>query len=411
MALWAARVQIGTKFENFFPANHSDTLLYRQFQYQYGGAQTLLLMLRVKDGDIFNYKTLHKIQDITGEVNILPGVDHIQVFSLASYRVAFTRALPGALISTCFMYPTVPATPQELDQLKQNVSAHHEPVAGLITYDNKGALVRASFNERGLDYKTLFDGIQSIINKYSDDNTVINVAGQPVVSGWGYYYLPRIAIFISFGGIPVLKEIGLAGAVWLASSLTMVFVFQPIFMSYLPRPRIRERKWSTGSGEGRRTNSHRFVDWLVRVPVTPGWVRSFLLFGGVAFIVWGVVSGQRAHIGYETPGTPLYKPDSKVNQDIAEIGKFFPTDEGWVVLSTTDYPDAESGISPNVLRMTDDMGAYLLSRGDALAVVSFASLAIKPLNMMFHNGFPKYRSIPSGAERSRFQNFSIGVEL
>jgi hypothetical protein len=40
----------------------------------------LLLMLRVKDGDIFNYKTLHKIQDITGEGNILPGVDHNQVF-------------------------------------------------------------------------------------------------------------------------------------------------------------------------------------------------------------------------------------------------------------------------------------------------------------------------------------------
>jgi uncharacterized protein len=194
MALWAARVQIGTKFENFFPANHPDTLLYRQFQYQYGGAQTLLLMLRVKDGDIFNYKTLHKIQDITGEVNILPGVDHNQVFSLASYRVAFTRALPGALISTCFMYPTVPATRQELDQLKQNVAAHHEPVAGLITYDNKGALVRASFNERGLDYKALLDGIQSIISRYSDDNTVIYVAGQPVVSGWGYYYLPRITV-------------------------------------------------------------------------------------------------------------------------------------------------------------------------------------------------------------------------
>jgi uncharacterized protein len=406
------------------------------------------------------------------------------------------------------MYPTVPATQQELDQLKQNVAAHHEPVAGLITYDSKGALVRASFNERGLNYKALFDGIQSIINKYSDDNTVIYAAGQPVVSGWGYYYLPRITviflgsialmliilylslgqrsswwapiltgsfsaiwglgfvslmrytfdpvmlvipfiltardlshgiqwqgryydeldrlddkllacatttdvmlppgllsiladiagiIFISLGGIPVLKEIGLAGAVWLASSLTMVFVFQPIFISYLPRPRIRQRKWSARSGAARRT-SHRLVDWLVRVPVTPGWVRSFLLFGGVAFIMWGVVSGQRAHIGYETPGTPLYKPDSKVNQDIAEIGRFFPTDEGWVVLSTTDYPDAQSGISPNVLRMTDDMGTYLVSRGDALAVVSFASLAIKPLNMMFHNGFPKY---PEHSKRCR----------
>jgi len=75
-------------------------------------------------------------------------------------------------------------------------------------------------------------------------------------------------IFISFGGIPVLKEIGLGGAVWLASILTMVFVFQPIFMSFLPRPRMRER-WLSSPGrrpatpsevyrlrQTRRTGSH-----------------------------------------------------------------------------------------------------------------------------------------------------------
>src|SRR5260370_40855365 len=104
-------------------------------------------------------------------------------------------------------------------------------------------------------------------------------------------------IFISFGGIPVLKEIGLAGAVWLASSLTMVFVFQPIFMSYLPRPRIRERKWSNGSGEGCRTNSHRLVDWLGRVPATPGWVRTFLLFRDLGFLICRVLSGPAAPHG------------------------------------------------------------------------------------------------------------------
>jgi predicted RND superfamily exporter protein len=31
MGYWAARVQIATKFENFFPANHPDTLLYRKY--------------------------------------------------------------------------------------------------------------------------------------------------------------------------------------------------------------------------------------------------------------------------------------------------------------------------------------------------------------------------------------------
>src|SRR5438309_3575840 len=99
MGFWAAHVQIATKFENFFPANHQNTLLYRKYQYRYGGAQTLMLMLRVRHGDIYNVPTLTRIQDLTREVNILPGVDHNEIFSLASYRVAFPKVIPGAIIS------------------------------------------------------------------------------------------------------------------------------------------------------------------------------------------------------------------------------------------------------------------------------------------------------------------------
>jgi len=509
MGYWAARVQIATKFENFFPADHEDTLLYRQYQRQYGGAQTLMIMMRVKNGDIFNVKTLTKIQDLTRAVNILPGVDHNEIFSLASYRVAYTQVVPGAIVSTCFMYPKVPDTTEKLAELRRNVMAHREQIQGLITYDNKGALITAAFNENGLDYKELFDDLQNLVHQYSDSNTELYIAGQPYISGWGYYYLPRITlifglsialmlailylslgersswwapiltgsfsaiwglgfvslmgynfdpvmlvipfiltardlshgiqwqgryydeldrlddkllacatttdvmlppgllsiladiagiIFISFGGIPVLKEIGLGGAVWLASSLTMVFVFQPIFMSYLPRPRIKKWEWWPRAEDGRSSGIYGFIDWLIHVPVKPGAARAALLIGGGVFILWGLTSGVRARIGYETPGTPLYKPHSKVNQDVAEIGKFFPTDEGWVVLTTPDYPAPQSSLGPSVLRMSDDLGKYLVSRGDALAVVSFANIAIKPLNQLFHNGYPKYRVIPSGTE-------------
>jgi uncharacterized protein len=520
MAYWAFRVRIATRFENFFPSNHPNTLLYRQFSVHYGGAQTLALMLYVKHGDIFNYAILQKIEDITRAVNILPGVDHNEIFSLASYRVAFAKALPGAIITTCYMYPKIPQNQQQLDELKHNVFTHRAPVAGLITYDNKGALITASFNEGALDYKDLFDKIQAIVHKYSDQNTDIYVSGQPVISGWGYYYLPRITaifitsialmliilylslghrsswwapiitgsfsalwglgfvslmgydfdpvmlvipfiltardlshgiqwqgryyneldrlddkilacatttdvmlppgllsiladisgiIFISFGGIPVLKEIGLGGAAWLASSLTMVFVFQPIFMSFLPRPYIRQRRLLSFR-RPRATPMRRLTDWLTRLPVTPGAARTTLLAAGAAFIVWGGISGQRAHVGYETPGTPLYRPDAKVNLDTEEIGKFFPTDEGWVVLKTPDYPDPQSGLGPEVLRMSDDLGAYLVSRGDVLAAVPFASV-IKPLNSMFHNGYPKFIAIPTGFQQSRYQKVSVGVEL
>ena len=510
MGYWAAHVRIATSFENFFPSSHQNTLLYRKFQNQYGGAQSLYVMLRVKHGDIYNVKTLTKIQDITNDVNILPGVDHNEVFSLASYRVAFSQAIPGALIATNYMYPTVPTTPAKLEGLRRNVMTHREPVRGLITSDDKGAMIMASFNDQGLDYKKLFDDIQVIVRKYEDANTDIFVAGEPVISGWGYYHLTQIKvifltavalmliilyvsigersswwapiltgtfsavwglgfvslmgynfdpvmlvipfiltardlshgiqwqgryydeldrlddkllacatttdvmlppgllsiladiagiIFISFGGIPVLKEIGFGGAMWLAGSLTMVFVFQPIFMSYLPRPRIRGRSWLSRYGKSERTGIlHGFVNWLVKVPVTPGFARSVFLAGGAIFILFGVISGQRARIGYQTPGTPLYRQDSKVNLDIAEIGKYFPTDIGWVVLSTADYPDPQSSIGPDVLRMTDDLAAYLIGRGDAVGVASFTNIAMKPLNMMFHNGYPKFQSIPAGTE-------------
>ncbi|HKV56422.1 MAG TPA: MMPL family transporter [Candidatus Binataceae bacterium] len=524
MGYWAAKVKIATRFEDFFPAQHGNTLLYRKYERHYGSAQTLLLMLRVKKGDIFNSETLQKIQDITREVNILPGIDHNEVFSLASYRVGFATALPGAIVTSTFMYPDVPTTAKRLETLRHNVDMHREVIAGLLTDDNRGALVTATFGTDDLNYKTLFDDIQKIVHKYSDANTEIFVAGQPIVSGWGYSYLPRITsifvasivlmliilylslghrsswwapmltgsfsaiwglgfvslmgynfdpvmmvipfiltardlshgiqwqgryyneldrldekllacatttdvmlppgllaifadiagiIFISLGGIPVLKEIGLGGAVWLAGSLTMVFVFQPIFMSYLPRPHLRERRWWRKRWSGDRGGTlASVIDWLVRVPVTPGTLRTAILLGGGAFILFGVVSGQRAHIGYETIGTPLYKPDSKVNQDIAEIAKFFPTDEGWIVLTTPDYPDQQSGISPNVLRMTDDMGAYLVSRGDADALLSFSGIAIGPLDEIFHNGFPKYRSMPSSQAPSSFdKNMTTGVEL
>jgi uncharacterized protein len=503
MGYWAANARVATEFDKFFPANHPDTLLYRKFQNQYGGAQTLVLLMRLKHGDIFNYKTLKKIQDLTFKVDTLPGVNHTEVFSLASLRNVYAKALPGAIISTCFMYPFVPKTPEAIAKLKQTVMSHRESITPFVNYDNKGAVITAAFNERGLDYGELFDGIQKLVRTYQDDNTAIYISGLPVVAGWGYYYLPRITlifffsialmlgilyfslgqrsswwapiltgscsaiwglgfmslmgynfdpvmlvipfiltardlshgiqwqgryydeldalddktlacitttdvmlqpgllsifgdiagiIFISLGGIPLLKEIGLGGTVWLAGSVTMVFVFQPIFMSYLPRPTIKQRWWQRETAALKGLQA--FVRWLIRIPITPGALRGALLAAGGAFIIWGIASGQRAKIGYQHPGTPLYKPNAKVNRDMETISHYLPTDEGWVVLHTPNYPDPQSSLAPNVMRMVNDMADYLMVRGDVVGVVSFGGVGMTPINQMFHNGHPKYRNIP-----------------
>ncbi len=507
MAYWAAKVNISTRFIDFFPAEHKNVVLAKRF-HQFGGAQALVLMLQVKQGDIFNLDTLRKIQEISKEVDWLPGVNHQEVFSLSSYRIAYAQAVPGGLNVKPFMYPSVPETDAEIVALKQRIFAHREQLRHLISDDNKSTLISASFNEDGLDYKELFKRIRRIVAANQDARHDIYIAGEPVVRGYDYYYLPSIIgifvlacliivlvlyanlgaytswwvpvltgscsavwgmgfvglmgygfdplmlvvpfiltardmshaiswqrryytvlneledrraacvktanlmlvpglvaiaaditgiVFISFSGIPVLDHIARAGTVWLGASLLMVFVFQPILMSYLPTPR---HTWNFERNRELARHLEPFVERIVEVPVTPGWTRRLLVSGAAGLLILGVVSALKIQVGYNHPGTPLYRPDAKVNTDAEAIGRKFPVDEGWVLLTTPPYPDVQSVLAPNMLRLADHMRAFLLRDPAVKQVISFASTVICPFNQMFHYGHPKYFGIPHNPQQA-----------
>ncbi|MGH7932639.1 MAG: efflux RND transporter permease subunit [Candidatus Binataceae bacterium] len=514
MAYYCTRVTIATNFDDFFPANHPNVKLYREWQ-KYGGAQVLAVMVQVKHGTIFNFDTLKKIQGIQDDVNKLPGVDHNEVLSLASYRVSYAEAAPGSLTIKPFMFPKVPTTEAGITELEHHVMANRAQIQQLVSADDKSALVTASFNERGLNYKQLFNDVQQLVKKYQGPNDEIYVAGEPIVRGYGYYYEPLIdglffgavgvmifilwatggqrsrwwapivtgtlsaiwglgfvgimgydfdpvmmvipfiltardmshgiqwqgrlhdelerfggdkyaacaattdfmlppgflsimadisgIIFISFGGIPVLQHIALAGTVWLAGSLTMVFIFQPILMSYLPVPQVKHKRAERAA---QRQQNPRFVKikiwltWLVHVPTRPGTLRKALLGGAAVFLIYGIVSGLDCKIGYSTAGTPLYKSNAKVNQDIDAIGHKFPLEEGWVILTTPSYPDKASVLGPTVMRMVNDMRDYLFEDPKVAQVISFSSTIAEPFNQMFHYGYPKYLGNASSLEMS-----------
>jgi hypothetical protein len=502
----SSRVQVGTRFVDFFPSYHPYIQLNGKYTRSFGGAETLAIMIRVKDGDIFNPVTLHKIQDLTRAMDSLPGVNHEEVFSLASFRVTYVQAQSGALVTKPYMFPDVPKTQQGIDELKANAVAHWDALRQLTSADFKSAMVTASFNDEAINYKDFFQQVQEIIQKNQDANNQIFVAGEPMTRGWGYHYLSRLLIiifvslavivlihyygirgiarwwaplmtgacsalwgmgftgiigyqldpvmlvipfiltardvshgiqwqrrfyseiersggdvhasvisttnlmlppglvsiladifgiiFVSFSGIPVLHHIALTGAVWVAASLLMVFVFQPIVMSYLPPPKT-ELKIDEYMAEGFEGMLERSIERFVEFPIRPGKARTLILSGAAAFILFGLLSGQRAEIGYRTIGTPLYKSNAKVNTDIQAIAKDFPVDEAWVVLETPSYPNEQSSLGPNPLRLADDLRYYLRERDpNVIQVVSFASDIEKPFNQMFHYGHPKFQRIP-----------------
>src|SRR5579859_6326385 len=411
----SSRVQVGTRFVDFFPSYHPYILLNAKYQRSFGGAETLAIMLHVRDGDIFNPTTLKKIQGLTEAMDKLPGVNHEEVFSLGSFRINYVTAESGALITRPYMFPNVPKDAQGIATLKSNVIVHQDALRQLVSADFKSAMVTASFNDEAINYREFFQDVQGIVAKFQDSNNEIFVAGEPMTRGWGYHYLPHLLaiifislgiivlvhyygirgiarwwaplmtgtcsalwgmgftgiigyqldpvmlvipfiltardvshgiqwqrrfyseiersggdvhasvvsttnlmlppglvsiladifgiIFVSFSGIPVLHHIALTGAVWVAASLLMVFVFQPIVMSYLPPPRA-ELKTEEYLAAGFEGMLERSIERFVEFPIRPGRARTLILSGAAAFILFGLLSGQRAAIGYRTIGTP-----------------------------------------------------------------------------------------------------------
>jgi uncharacterized protein len=507
MAYAAAKVNISTQFIDLFPAQHKNVLLSKQFG-RFGGNQSLVLMLQVKRGDIFNVETLRKIQKITEEVDWLPGVNHMEVFSLSSERVAYAQEVPGGLNVRPFMDRLAPTNQSEIEAFKQRIFANREQLRHLISDDNKSSLITASFNEGQFDYGQLFKQIRLIVARNQNARHDIYIAGEPVVRGYDYYYLPTILgifvlacvamvvvlyanlgaysswwvplltalcsavwgigfvgsmgygfdplmlvvpfiltardmshaiawqrryyrvlneledrcaacvkttdlmlvpglvaiaaditgiVFISFSGIPVLDHIARASTVWLGASLLMVYIFQPILMNFLPTPR------HTWSFERNRELAHRIeplIERIVEVPVAPGWPRKLLLSGAAGMLILGVASALKIQVGYNHPGTPLYPPEAKVNTDAEAIGRKFPVDEGWVLLTTPPYPHPQSVLGPKVLRLADNMRVFLLHDPAVKQVISFASTVIRPFNQMFHYGHPKFFGMPKNPQQA-----------
>ena len=512
MAYSATKLQIGTLFINFFPSYHHYVLLTDKYARSFGGAESLQIMMRVKHGDIFNYPTLLKIQKLNREMDSLPGVNHEEVFSLASFRVSYVEEQSGALVTKPYMFPNVPTTAQGIAALKANVVANWDALRQLVSADYKSAMVTASFNDAAINYSQFFQDVQQIVKKNQDANHQIYVAGEPMTRGWGYHYIWHIVgiivislaaivlihyygirgvarwwaplmtgscsalwgmgftgligfqfdpvmlvipfiltardvshgiqwqrrfyteiersggnveesvvlttnlmlppglvsiladifgiIFVSLSGIPTLHDIALTGAVWVAASLLMVFVFQPIVMSYLPAPKLEKLKSGDGTMVGNLEDRFEsMLGNLTEIPVRPGKLRTGILVAAAALIVFGLVSGQRAAIGYRSEGTPLYKRSAKVNRDIQEIARYFPEDEAWVVLETPPYPSDQSTLGPSPLRLADDLRYYLRERDpNVIQVVSFASDIEKPFNEMFHYGHPKFLRVPEGTQ-------------
>ena len=184
-----------TEFMELFPKNHPYVKIHKKFMDYFGGANVATLVLEVKDGDIYNQDTLNKIVRIQEAVELIPGVNPYQIFSLASPRVMITQEIAGGF-STGRLMRDVPTNDAEMFDLKAKVFTN-EAYGLYVSTDLKALRLEATFIEGRIDYTALFDGFIKIREQEQDENHKVYLAGEPILYGWIYFHNQEMFVIMA----------------------------------------------------------------------------------------------------------------------------------------------------------------------------------------------------------------------
>jgi predicted RND superfamily exporter protein len=200
-------VELRTIFSDLLPKNHPFVQTYTDHP-NFGNPLTVTIMVKRKDGDIYNPETLQKVWDITREIDLTPSVDHDQILSISTEKARYSEATPYGIESQPLMGDHAPENDEEIVEFRNRVDKAPNARAFLISQDESATLIKATFIERLMDYGVIFDKIQELVDAERDANHEVYVAGQPMLTGWVYSHeKAMLGIFAVTGGALVLSLI------------------------------------------------------------------------------------------------------------------------------------------------------------------------------------------------------------
>src|SRR3990172_1025552 len=191
-------LDISTRFSDLYPRNHPYIKIFEKYP-AFGSPFTVSLVVEVKKGTIYNPKTLEKIQEATRLIDLIPGVDHDQILSIASRKVKHVEATIGGIQATNLLVGLVPGTPEEIAKLRENVRATGGAMGTLVSFREDAALIQATFIERLTDFDVIFNSVNDIIKKLQDADHEIHAAGHPMLTGWVYHYQKEMYVIFALG--------------------------------------------------------------------------------------------------------------------------------------------------------------------------------------------------------------------
>ena len=145
----AAQIRPAAEYENALPLGHPYMQVFKQYQEDFGGANTVLVALLQKDGaapDIYNEKFLAELKAATEEVFFMAGIDRAHVSSIFTRNVRYLEVMDGGFIAGDVIPAEYAPSPEMFARIRRNV-AKAQVVGSLVSADQRGAMISAEVLE------------------------------------------------------------------------------------------------------------------------------------------------------------------------------------------------------------------------------------------------------------------------
>ena len=177
------KLKVNTIFTDLLPQTHPYIKIHNEFRQLFGGANFLVIMVKVREGDIFNSNTLGKVKYITEGLERIPGVDRYKILSIATHKLKDYRVTAWGMESVPLMYPELPKDEGEMNRLKNAIFSNEMYYGNYVSFDTQKTLIFADFFEEEMDYKVVYKELVKIRKETEDDNTKVCMVGNPMHLG------------------------------------------------------------------------------------------------------------------------------------------------------------------------------------------------------------------------------------
>ena len=212
-------LSLNVVLEEMLPENANNVDLFLRFGEQFGGANTTLIEVKNKKGNIYNIDYLTKYKQIAEDVYYNKSTYRHLSQSLVLRKTKAISGGGGRVRVDALMWPDLPKNEEEMTRLRQFVNKQYRGLQ--VSNDETSAIVIADFRDEA-DKLEVLNFFLDLREKYEGDDLEINFVGRPILLGYIYQSLDSVFNILAISLVIVATILFLYFRTW-------VGVFIPMF--------------------------------------------------------------------------------------------------------------------------------------------------------------------------------------